>query len=198
MADMIERKLMISSVLAGLLQDFSSKSTVLNYIFRRISFIDSHEQIIVIPDQKLRYFSREVKIPFERIEQIVTDFLINTICFIRLLSCREFSWANNLNKLRRKLKIYLHKAYRIAPVFDYERARINSEILIQLMRRECYYPCFTTQLALVLFVTDANNPQKVFNTPILQKNLRAFCSCSAYAFHRARNKLQIDGQGKIN
>lgn len=197
MADMIERKVMISSVLAGLLQDFSSKSTVLNYIFRRISFIDTHEQVIVISDHKLRYFSQEVKIPFDRIEQIVNDFLINAICFIRLLNCREFTWTNDLNKLRRMLKVYLHKAYRIAPVFDYERARINSEILIQLMKRQCYYPCFTTQLAIIIFVTDANNHQKVFDTPILQKNLRAFCSCSAYAFHRARNKLQIDGKGKI-
>ena len=27
--------------------------------------------------------------------------------------------------------------------------------------------------------------------------LRAFCDCSAFAFHRARNKLRINNQGKI-
>ncbi|MFX0026706.1 MAG: hypothetical protein ACFE8M_09835 [Candidatus Hermodarchaeota archaeon] len=197
MADIIAKKLMPSNVLVKFLQDFSSKSTVLNYLFRKKSFIDSHENILVLSDFTINKISQAVNVPFDTTEGIINQCLLNIFYFKRALNCVRFIWNNNMEKLSRRLRVYLYKAYRIAPVFDYKRAKINSEILITLMNRSCYFPQFTTQLTIVIFVTDANNRHKIFDTPILQRNLRAFCDCSAFAFHRARNKLRINNQGKI-
>jgi hypothetical protein len=49
-----------------------------------------------------------------------------------------------------------------------------------------------TQVAIVIFITDlldttANRILK----KIIQTNLRALCCCSAYAFHRTRNKIGL-------
>ncbi|MFX0010741.1 MAG: hypothetical protein ACFE9R_10530, partial [Candidatus Hermodarchaeota archaeon] len=60
-----------------------------------------------------------------------------------------------------------------------------------------YYPTLSTQLALVIFVTDRSNANSKDRPPIPQYNLRAFCYSSAYAFHHARNCLQINNRGKI-
>jgi len=195
--NVVKNRGIMASVLESAFLNFSSKSATLNYIFRNVGFTDSHGNIIVFPDSVIRKVCREVKITVEVADEIINEFLLNTLCFKRLLNCNTFTWNNNLSKLLRKLRIYLHKAYYIAPVFNYRRARINSEILITLMQKKFYFPRFTTQLALVIFVTDANNKNKLFDTPLLQKNLRAFCDCSAFAFHRARNKLRINNQGHI-
>lgn len=197
MADTIAKKLMPTSVLVKILLDFSSKSTVLNYLFRKKSFVDSHENIVVLSDFTIKKISQEVNVPFNTTEGIINQCLLNIFYFKRVLNCVRFIWNNDMEKLKRRLRVYLYKAHRIAPMFDYKRARTNSETLITLMNRSCYFPRFTTQLALVIFVTDMNNQYKIFNTPILQRNLRAFCDCSAFAFHRARNKLKINNQGKI-
>ena len=197
MADTIAKKLISTGVLVKNLLDFSSKSIVLNYLFRKKSFVDSHENIVVLSDFTIKKISQEVNVPFNTTEGIINQCLLNIFYFKRALNCVRFIWNNDMEKLKRRLRVYLYKAYRIAPVFDYKRARTNSEILITLMNRSCYFPRFTTQLALLIFVTDMNNQHKIFNTPILQRNLRAFCDCSAFAFHRARNKLKINNQGKI-
>ena len=197
MADIVAKKLMLSSVLVKIIPDFSSKSTVLNYLFRKKCFVDSHERILVLSDFTIKKIAQEVNIPFDTTEGIIIQCLLHMFHFKRILNCEGFTWNNNMKKLKRKLRVYLYKAHRIAPVFDYKRAKINSETLIRLMKRSCYFPRFTTQLALVLFITDANNQRKLFDTPLLQRNLRAFCDCSAFAFHRARNKLRINSQGQL-
>ncbi len=188
---------MLSSVLVKVLPDFSSKSTVLNYLFRKKCFVDSHERLLVLSDYTMKKIAQEVNVPLDTTEGIIIQCLLNMFHFKRVLNCGAFTWNNNMEKLKRKLRVYLYKAHRIAPVFDYKRAKINSETLIKLMKRTCYIPRFTTQLALVLFITDANNQRKIFDTPLLQRNLRAFCDCSAFAFHRARNKLRINSQGQL-
>lgn len=208
MADLVKNKILVlpdkikngealSSVLPKALLNFSSKSTVINYVFRNLGFTDSHDNIIIFQDSIIKTICKKINIKIQTVDQIIHQFLLNTVCFKRLLNCTNFSWDHDLNKLRRKLRIYLHKSYRIAPVFNYYRAIRNSEILIHLMQRRFYFPRFTTQLTLVIFVTDANNKNKLFNTPLLQKNLRVFCDCSAYAFHRARNRLKINNYGHI-
>ncbi|MHA1391817.1 MAG: hypothetical protein ACTSQT_06200, partial [Promethearchaeota archaeon] len=85
----------------------------------------------------------------------------------------------------------------IAPVFDYSRAIANLEILHKLLKKKFFWIRITTQLALIIFVTDRNDPTIAKNEYILQKNLRTFCACSAYAFHMARKKLDIDKTGHI-
>lgn len=208
MADLANNKVLIAtnvirnsgalaSVLHNVLLSFSSKSAVINYIFRKSRFTDVHGDVVIFPDRIIKKICQEIKITIEAADQVINEFLLNTICFKRLLNCASLSWNHNIAKLRRKLKVYLHKAYRIAPIFNYKRAVKNSETLIKLMQKRFHFPRFTTQLALIIFVTDANNKNKLFDTPLLQKNLRALCDCSAYAFHRARNLLKISSQGKI-
>ncbi|MFX1393520.1 MAG: hypothetical protein ACFFAH_08090 [Promethearchaeota archaeon] len=82
----------------------------------------------------------------------------------------------------------LHKHYRIAPVFDYNRARANLKTLHKLCSIEAFWPQIPTQIATVIYITDykSKNDEKLF-----QKNLRALCGCSAYAFHRTRNMLKL-------
>ena len=53
----------------------------------------------------------------------------------------------------------------------------------------CFWPQFMTQLAIVIYVTDLNDSH--FKKKIKQTNLRALSGCSAYAFHRTRNKLGL-------
>jgi hypothetical protein len=195
--NIIKNKGVLASILHKALLNFSSKSAVINYIFRNLGFTDSHGNVIVFPDSVIRMISQKVNVTIKAADQVITEFLLNTICFKRFLNCNNFSWNHDLAKLRRKLRIFLHKAYRIAPVFNYNRAIRNSEILINLMQRKFYFPRFTTQLALVIFVTDANNKNKLFDTPLLQKNIRVFCDCSAFAFHRARNRLRINSDGHV-
>jgi hypothetical protein len=100
-------------------------------------------------------------------------------------------WEHDLKKLNRKARIQLHRIYRFAPVFNYNRARKNLEILHVALNRKLFWPQINTQLAIVIYVTDKNDKNLQNNERILQKNIRALCNCSAYAFHRTRNILNI-------
>ncbi|KKL46730.1 hypothetical protein LCGC14_2342630 [marine sediment metagenome] len=48
----------------------------------------------------------------------------------------------------------MHKFYRLAPVFDYNRARENSRILKLKLDALCFWPHMTTQVAVVIYITD--------------------------------------------
>lgn len=189
----IDKNCIVTSFSSNVLTDFSSKSIILNYIFRNVNFSNVCDKIITIP--KIKTISRRINLSSTFIDLTIRKFLLSTIYFKRVLNLDCFSWNNKIDKLRRKLTIYLHKAYRIAPVFNYKRAKKNAEILISLMNKRFYFPRITTQLTIIIFVTDLNAKNQMFNLPIIQKNLRVFCDCSAYAFHRARNKLRINNQG---
>jgi hypothetical protein len=92
--------------------------------------------------------------------------------------------------MERKSRIYLHKVHHLAPVFDYGRAVVNLRSLCRLFSQENFFPLVSTQLAIVIYITDEldkNAPKK-----LMQKNIRYVCSCSAYAFHMAKNRLNID------
>lgn len=91
--------------------------------------------------------------------------------------------------LNRKVRIYLHKVHRIAPVFDYNRAKKNLGILQTFLSQNSFWPQISTQIAIVIYATDknSNNDKK-----LLQKNIRTLCNCSAYAFHRTKNMLNIE------
>jgi hypothetical protein len=87
------------------------------------------------------------------------------------------------------LIIYLRKLHRLAPIFDFPRAKENARILKHKLDVRCFMPQFTTQLAIVLYVTDLNDLS--METVVKQSNLRILCNCSAYAFHRTRNRLGL-------
>jgi len=90
-----------------------------------------------------------------------------------------------------KARIYLHKCYRIAPIFDYRRARENLIQLQEFFRLEGYIQKISTQITFAIYITDKNNTST--HRKIKQNNLRRLTSCSAFAFHRLINRLKSRG-----
>ena len=178
-------------------ESFLTKKTILDYFFRYESLLGSDGKVA-----KLSYFivediAKETQTSGYLVLKVMEEFLKRVSYFKQFLESGLIAWAPRKQQLYRKVRVYLHKAYKIAPVFDYNRAKKNLEFLHVLLGRKFFWPHVPTQLALVIFVTDRNAPNLANNNYILQKNLRALCSCSAYAFHMARNKLGINKLGVL-
>lgn len=163
------------------------KEIVLNYLFREICFVSHPQNIRALTTQEYKDINESFDIPISLIHSVISNFLVDLVYFREFL--RSYSFTYNYTKSLRKLQIYLHKLHRFAPIFDYSRAKENARILKNILNKKCFLPQFTTQLAVVLFVTDLND--KEHEERIIQTNLRVFCNCSAYAFHRTRNKLGL-------
>ncbi|MFX0176725.1 MAG: hypothetical protein ACFE85_10890 [Candidatus Hodarchaeota archaeon] len=176
-------------------QEFITKYIVLNFVVRHISFVSNHEKVITIPKEKLQLVSLNTHIPSYIISKVVKGFLINVLLFRDHMNDYKLSWRHEIPIQIEKVSTFLERLYNMAPVFDFIRAKKNLEILYRLLELNCYWPCLTTQLALVIFVTDRNDTGN--SEFITQKNLRAMCASSAYAFHRARNKLGINNSGRV-
>lgn len=160
---------------------------VLNTLFRDYCFVSPSQKIRALTVQEYTNIAMDTGLPIALAYSIISKFLVNLVYFRRFL--RSYQFTYEYTKSLRKLKLYLHKFHRFAPIFDYSRAKENARILKKLLDQHCFMPQFTTQLAIVLFVTDIND--KEFENKIIQTNLRNFCNCSAYAFHRTRNRLGI-------
>ncbi|MCP6719399.1 MAG: hypothetical protein KJI71_04155 [Patescibacteria group bacterium] len=164
------------------------RNMVLNYVFRDYSFFTPDSQVREIPLIELRGIAGTTKIPLKVIDSIVSKFLTE------LKHVRGFFKNNSVSYTPfshlRKMKIYLHKFYRLAPVFDIQRAKINAQILATKLTRICFWPQFMTQVAVVIYITDLNDSN--FWRKLRQTNIRALSDCSAYAFHRTRNKLGLN------
>ena len=164
------------------------KNRILNCLFRRYSFFTTEKEIRRLPLIKLKGIARTTKIPVKVVDSVVSKFLTE------LKQIHEFFKVNSVSYTPsshlRKMKIYLHKFSRFAPVFDYQRAKQNAKILQIKLNYICFWPQFMTQIAVVIYVTDNNDPHS--KKKILQTNLRALCGCSAYAFHRTRNKIGLN------
>jgi len=163
------------------------RNTILNCLFRYYSFFTPLQKVKELPLIELRGIAGTTKIPVKVVNSVVNKFLIE----LKLI--REFFKNNSVSYTPfshlRKMCIYLHKFNRLAPVFDFRRAKQNARILETKLNHLCFWPQFMTQVAVVLYVTDLNDSQ--FEKKIKQTNLRALCGCSAYAFHRTRNKLGL-------
>jgi hypothetical protein len=160
---------------------------VLNCLFREICFVSHPQNIRTLTSQEYKDIAKSIDLPISLIHSVISKFLVNLIYFRRFL--RSYSFTYSYTKSLRKLQIYLHKVHRFAPIFDYSRAKENARILKNILDIKCFLPQFTTQLAVVVFVTDLKD--KSHEKKIIQTNLRVFCNCSAYAFHRTRNKLGL-------
>lgn len=168
---------------------------ILDYLFRNISFINNNRLIkdFTLSDyHKISseiHISTNIHISTSIIKKTIEKFLINLKNFKMFLkNCKIQHDPKNLN---RKIRIYLHKIYRIAPVFNYNRARKNLEILQSFLAKKNFWPTRSTQIAIVIYITDKNDENYPENKKILQKNIRTLCNSSAYAFHRTRNILNI-------
>lgn len=173
------------------------KKTILNYFFRCESLLNNNGEVV-----KLNYFlvesiAKETQISRDLVLEVMEQFLERVVYFKQFLGSGLIAGASGSQQLYRKVRVYLHKTHKLAPVFDYGRAKRNLELLHVLLGRRFFWPHMTTQLALVIFVTDRNDPDLTEDNYILQKNLRTLCSCSAYAFHMVRNKLGINKKGVL-
>jgi len=184
-------------VLSELTKHFLAKKRVLNYFFRYESLTNGDNSFIELSHFFVKNIAEQTHVPDILVLDILSKFLKEVKAFNNLLSSGYITWTPERKRLYRKIRVYLHKAHKIAPVFDYNRSRKNLEFLHVLLDRKFFWPHVPTQLALVIFVTDRNDPNLVNNNFILQKNLRTLCSCSAYAFHMARNKLKINKSGNL-
>jgi len=163
------------------------KPIVLNYLFRNIAFVTNQEKIRALANTDYEAITKNTNIPIKLIHKFISSFLIDLLRFKKFI--RKNPQILNSKKKNRKVRIYLHKFFRIAPIFDYKRARENARILKLKLDKLFFWPQIMTQIAIIIFITDLldkNNSQK-----IIQTNIRALCDCSAYAFHRTRNKIGL-------
>ncbi len=184
-------------VLSEFSKRFIVKKRVLDHFFRCESLTNGDGSIIELSHFLVKNIAVQMHLPNNLVLDIMSKFLEEVKAFSEMLHSGYIAWTPERKRLYRNVRVYLHKAHKIAPIFDYNRAKKNLELLHILLGRKFFWPHVPTQLALVIFVTDRNDANLTNNNYILQKNLRAFCSCSAYAFHMARNKLKINKSGKL-
>ena len=176
---------------------FLAKKRVLDYFFRCESLTNGDNNVIELSPFLVKNIAKQTHVSDILVLDILSKFLKEAKAFSEMLHSGYIVWTPERKRLYRKVRVYLHKAYKVAPVFDYGRAKKNLELLHVLLGRKFFWPHMTTQLALLIFVTDRNDPDLTEDNYILQKNLRALCSCSAYAFHMARTKLGISKKGVL-
>ena len=174
-----------------------NKEKVLNYFFRFESFANNTNEYKDLTPLIVGNIVKETKLPDFVVLNTVFEFITEATQFSHNLSLGLVSWGSGEKSALRQAKFYLRKVHKIAPVFDYSRAIANLETLHKILKKNFFWVHITTQLALTIFVTDRNDTSITKNEYILQKNLRAFCACSAYAFHMARKKLYIDKMGRL-
>ena len=178
-------------------RDDVNKEKVLNCFFRLESIANNNNEYKDITSLLVGNIMKETNLPYSVVLTTALEFITEATQFSQSLSLGLVSWGAGDKSVLRQAKFYLRKAHKIAPVFDYSRAIANLEILHIFLKKSFFWPRITTKLALTLFVTDRNDPTITKSGYILQKNLRVFCACSAYAFHMARKKLNIDKTGCI-
>lgn len=166
------------------------KQIILNYIFRNIVFVTNQSKIKVLTISDYENITENTNIPIPLVHKFVSRFLMDLIRFKRFI--QKNPQILHSKKQNQKVRIYLHKFNRIAPIFDYKRARENSRILKLKLNKLLFCPQIMTQIAIIIFITDLND--KNHSQKIIQTNIRALCGCSAYAFHRTRNKIGLSSK----
>lgn len=126
------------------------------------------------------------------IETIVKGFLHNLKNFKSFIKKNPIKWSPDLTKLEKKVRIYLHKLYRLTgEVFNFKKSKRNLHILYKKLEFLNSWPQISTQLAFVIYITNKNSSGADEDKRMLQKNIRELCNCSAFAFHSLRNKLGL-------
>lgn len=168
----------------------ATKDVVLNYIFRNVPFTRANK-ITLLSLDKYRSIRDALNTPIPTIREIFNTFLVDLIHF--KMFQHKFPIGTGLKSPVRRIQVYLRKIYRIAPVFDYRRAKFNAKSIVKILDRINYWPQIMTQVAVVLFITEFNRSKynKEYN-PISQNKICVLCDCSPYAFHRCRNKIGLD------
>jgi len=168
----------------------SIRQNVLKQLFQDHSIIEGLDETTILdtfPESVYREISRETNIQEFLVKSIIERFLTQLYYFREFWKNCHIAWPHEKNRIFAKMRIYLHKIYRLAPVFDYRRARTNLKIFHTFLKRENFWPRISTQLAMVIYITDMNNsrPQKRLRV----QNIRLLANSSAYAFYNVRNRL---------
>lgn len=174
-------------------KDKPIKSVVLSYLVRNFSLVNYNREIRKPSDTQLKIIASNTEVSISLIRKVVREFIDGVIYYNKLL--RNCKTKYNPKNRNRKTRAYLHKLYRLAPVFDYKRARKNLEILQFHLAQRGTWLKISSQLAIVIYVTDKNEvnsgDKNIIQKNIIQKNILTISCCSAFAFHRARNELRI-------
>ncbi|MBD3215912.1 MAG: hypothetical protein GF311_25095 [Candidatus Lokiarchaeota archaeon] len=155
---------------------------------RSIALIKHQTQITKNLSENIFIVIRESQfIPLNIIRLNIKKFLSNISYYTRFLREYTIHYEPNLNSAYRTVRVYLHKLHRIAPVFEYSRAKINLKTLQGFCYRKNIWPHLTTQLAMTIALTDKNNT--AHTDKLKNINVRLISNCSAYAFYELRKKL---------
>ena len=174
------------------LSDKEIKVKLLNAFLRKFSTLSNGKVNESLKIEEIKAISSITNIPPPLVKRNVNKFLYDLKLINEFYRDYNMKWEHEPKKLNRKIRIHLHRIHRFAPVFNYDRARKNLEILHLLLKKKLFWPQINTQIAIVIYVTDKNDKNYQDNERIIQKNIRMLCSCSEYAFHRTRNMLDID------
>ena len=192
MSNIIRSKMYVMSLDSKKLREHISfklrREEILDYFMRMYPLTKYDTKLITRSDQELADIAEKIGLPYNQVFAYIGRFLAQITHFRKLLhGCKIRRGSGNME---RKTRIYLHKIHRFAPVFDYKRAKANLRVLYRLLSIQRHFPSISTQLALVIYITDELDKDK--KVKLLQKNIRSICSSSAYAFHKAKNRLNID------
>jgi len=168
-----------------------NKVLILNVLLRNCSIISGSVLKVSLREEDYLRISQKTSLAKKLIEEFVLTFLRDLRNIINFYKKNRIKWLYDIKRLNRRFRIVLRRIHRIAPVFDYKRARVNLKSLQVLLGRKNFWPKMSTQIAIIIYITDKNDKSRNFNKPILQKNIRALIDCSGYAFHRSRNYLNI-------
>ncbi len=166
------------------------KQSILDYTLRKYSITYVNYETEIVPclsERQYELISTNTVAHYNITKNIIEKFLRDLKSFQMFLKRCKIKWDLKKNNIYTKVKIYLHKLHRLAPVFDYKRARKNLKILHKFFNTTHLWPQISTQLAILVFITDLKdsfNSRKLMNT-----NIRAITNCSAYAFYRTKNIL---------
>jgi len=172
----------------------SIRRTVLQTLFQEhfiIENLDETALLQTLPESIYNEISRKTSIQEFLVKSIIERFLEQLYYYRKFWKNCHIAWNHQKNRILPKIRIYLHKLYRLAPVFDYRRARTNLRIFHIFLRRENFWPHISTQLAIVIYITDVNDTQK--EKELRNQNIRMLASSSAYAFYGVRKRLLKTG-----
>jgi hypothetical protein len=170
----------------------ASRKEVINQIFRHISLFNSDSPTLkILGTNDYKFISELADTAVEETKDIIERFIQEYANYSQFWREAPPKWEHRSDRLRTKVRIYLHKTHKIAPVFSYPRAVRNLEILHQKLQNIYFWPKISVQLAILIWITEKNDPSQIYERGLIQKNIRNLLSVSAYAFHRTRNKLKI-------
>jgi len=175
------------------------RQKVLKTLFRGHPITKDGDETVLLDmlsDDTYRQISEESNIQEFLVRDIIEKFFAQFYYFRKFWKRSHIHWRYKQNRIYSKVRIYLHKVYKLAPVFDYPRAKTNLKILQQFFQIASFWPRISTQLAMVIYLTDLNDPLSTKN--LLMQNIRVLMDCSAYAFYRTKNIMIEKGVLKKN